>query len=99
MILSSDVKDSYGRTLLRTGVSLTEKHVTMLKAWGVTEISIKGEGEKKGEAPATVPGVDPKRFAKAEADARLMFRFADLKQPPMKELFDLCVSYQLKQSS
>lgn len=95
--MSSDVKDSYGRTLLRAGVSLTEKHITMLKAWGVTEISVKGE-EKKEEVPATVPDVDPKRLAKAEADARLMFRFADLKQPPMKELFDLCVSCQLKQS-
>jgi hypothetical protein len=97
MTLSVDVKDSYGRVLLRGGASLTEKHITMLKAWGVAEISIRDEGEKENPPPA--PDVDPKRLARVEAEVRSMFRFADMTQPPVKELFDLCVSYQLKQLS
>ena len=36
-----------GRTLLSIGSQLTEKHMQIFKAWGVTDVWIEGEADEK----------------------------------------------------
>jgi len=42
MILDSDLKDSRGRFLLAKGTRLDEKHLRIMKIWGVTSADIQG---------------------------------------------------------
>jgi len=43
MELSEDVTDRSGRVLMRAGATLSEKHIKVMKTWGVTHISSSGE--------------------------------------------------------
>ncbi len=40
MVLNGDVHDLNGRLMLRAGTALTEKHLHILKTWGITEADI-----------------------------------------------------------
>lgn len=41
MVTLSEVLDEQGHTLIRGNEELSEKHITLLKMWGVTEIDVK----------------------------------------------------------
>lgn len=41
MVTLSETLDSSGQTLIRAKEELTEKHITLLKMWGVSEIDVK----------------------------------------------------------
>ena len=43
MVLAADVQDRQGRVLLREGMELNDKHIRMLKTWGINLIDIVGE--------------------------------------------------------
>ena len=43
MMLATDVKDRSGRTLLKAGIELTDKHIKIFKTWGVTQVEIVGK--------------------------------------------------------
>jgi hypothetical protein len=43
MILSEPVFNLSGQTLLSSGMSLTEKHVKVLKTWNITSLSIQDD--------------------------------------------------------
>ncbi|MGK9368666.1 hypothetical protein ACSSWA_07180 [Melioribacter sp. Ez-97] len=47
MVLAEDIKNRYGQLLIAAETVLNEKHVRLLKTWGVSVISIVGEGEEK----------------------------------------------------
>ncbi len=41
MILGKDIQDNTGRTLLKAGSPLLDKHLKMLKTWGINHVEIK----------------------------------------------------------
>ena len=41
MVTLSETLDDTGHTLIRAKEELTEKHITLLKMWGITEIDVK----------------------------------------------------------
>ena len=43
MVLSKDIKDRTGRTLLKADMALQEKHLKILKTWGISAVEIQGE--------------------------------------------------------
>ena len=96
MILGEHVKDRNGRILLAAGNILNARHLTIFKAWGISEVDIKGDRE---DMPAADSKIDPEILAKAEAEASVLFRYADLQQSTAKELFRLCVLKHLKRHS
>ncbi len=49
MVLASDLKDANGRFLLGAGVAIEEKHIRIMKIWGITSADIEGvSNEQKG---------------------------------------------------
>lgn len=83
MVLGADVSSGRGQTLLAAGARLTERHLRLLAANGVTCIEIDA-GEPRNEAP---PALDPE-----ELEARLETRFAhnDPAHPLIRELKRIC---------
>ena len=47
MVLSNDIKDSYGRFLIGRGTTLEDKHLRIMKMWGITSANIEGLDQKQ----------------------------------------------------
>lgn len=89
MILDRDVKNLNGFLLVPAGTELTEKHLYVLRAWGIAEAQVRGTTNDAVEG-SLKQDVDPVKLKAAEADLSGVFRHADLSHPALKELFRLC---------
>lgn len=103
MTLAQDVKDMNGRLLLRGGVSLLERHITLFKSWGITEVELLDDAPAAAGSVSAVDNKDDsqenvRRVAKATAEAQLMKIFSanDLNDPMISEFFTLCVARKAK---
>ncbi|HEY8965866.1 MAG TPA: hypothetical protein VIM58_05450 [Candidatus Methylacidiphilales bacterium] len=83
MILEKDVKNSHGQVLIRSGMELKDRHLTLIRSWGVTEVVVRGEEKPKGEPV----DVSPQAYSWAENVLRLRFSKAGLTDPVMQEIF------------
>jgi len=88
MILGKDLKDRNGLVLLREGHEITEKHLKILKMWGIIEADIQGVTREE-VISKTASQVDPDQLREVENQAREWFHHTDLRHPFMKELFHL----------
>lgn len=79
MLLNRDVLDRHGNVLLRSGVTLTERHIDLIKAHGIARIDA---------APASRGVSDTGQHRPAIPAARL-FRNLDLQHPLVSELYRL----------
>ncbi len=86
MLVSTDVKDRNGRLLVAAGTRLTEKHIRIIKIWGVVEADIESASEKD-DGPSEVEMVDPDICWAASEQATKNFRFNDRENPVIAELF------------
>ena len=43
MVLGEDVKDLSGRMLLKAGIEIEEKHLRILRTWGILGVTVRGE--------------------------------------------------------
>jgi len=95
MELDADVMDGTGRTLLRAGVIVTEKHLRIFHMCGIQELRIRREGAD--EAPELSAEM---LAARQEADdlMRPRFRRTDLTHPAVAALFGECVERAVKRS-
>jgi hypothetical protein len=93
MVVAEDVKDKNGQLLLPAGLTLTSKHLEVIKSWGIAQVAIE-DGKKEEEVP-----LDPAIIAKAEGELTPVFRYVDRKHPVMNELFTQCVTRRAKQLS
>lgn len=84
MELSSDVVDRQGRTLLKAGVILTDKHLRVFHTWGVLEVEIKGDIEQE-EVKKIYP---PELIEEASQLAKIQFQHNDINHPVIKNLFE-----------
>jgi hypothetical protein len=90
MILAADIHDRNGRLLIRAGSELTDKNIYVLRTWGVINVDIAGLEED--EDCCVLAGVyDSDLLASAEAYLKPLFKYANLTQPGMSELFRLCI--------
>lgn len=94
-VLAEDIRDRSGRLLLPAGLTVRENHVRIMKAWGITEITIIMEGDSvelaEDEAAVEFERLDPQIVERAEAKMADIFRHADLRHPFMRELHALSV--------
>ena len=88
MILRSDIKAKNGMILLRAGNEITQRHLKILRMWGVTEADIEGEDREEILSKAAAQ-IDPLLLQEAEAKAHRLFRHGDREHPFMKELLRL----------
>lgn len=96
MVLAEKVKNHADQKLLPEGTQLTEKHIFNLKAWGVTEANIQG-GDL--ESTPELESIDPLKLAKAEKEARSLFRHSNQEHPAVAELMRLFCLNRLQKTS
>ena len=89
MILAESVKDRRGRVLLGEGSGITERHLKILRMWGITEADIQGVEREQVVAQA-VAELDASLLQAAEARAQQLFQHTDREHPAIRELFRLC---------
>lgn len=94
MILASDVKDRAGRVLLKSGIELVEKHLKILKSWGVVQVEIAG-GERV-TAYQMVIEHHPELQQEAEGIVKELFRHVDSEHPLFLELIPIWVKRHVK---
>ena len=90
MILSKEVKNINGQLLMPKGMTIAEKHLGLLQAWGITEVEIEGVS-KEDIASETAAKLDPQILAEAEAYMVDLFQNANREHPALQELFSQCV--------
>ena len=83
MVLDGDVVAEDGRLLATAGTVLTDRHVQILRKWGIEVAAIRGEPT---EDPTPV---DPAALATVEAQVQALFERANGDHPAMRELMDL----------
>jgi hypothetical protein len=87
MVLSAGAKNQHGQMLLAAGTALEEKHVRILKSWGVVEVDIVDTGDANDAAAAS--DVPPEFQLKAGEVEEQRFVIAERKHPALSELFTL----------
>ena len=88
MILARDIINKNGLILLKAGNEITEKHLRILKMWGIAEADIKGiEKEEILDKAAAI--IDPRLLEEATTKALEIFQHTDRQHPFIKELFRL----------
>ena len=85
MVLASDVRDRSGRLLLKDGTELIDRHLYILRTWGVIEAEVAG-AEEDTESSELANGIAPELWSAIEGEITPRFRHADLTHPAMKEL-------------
>lgn len=99
MILAKDVKDLSGRVLLIAGNRLSENHTKIFRSWGITEICTESEVASKDPEKKTIDTESPE-YKKAEKELQDLFRYTDMNNPVVKEMFQLSLERKiLKMSS
>ena len=92
MVLGRNVCDRSGRTLLPEGAELSERHLAILRMWGVMEAEILGdELGVDEEPPAASEEMDPALLAEAREEVERIFVHNDPSHPAVRELMRLCV--------
>jgi len=85
MVLAGDIKDSMGRFLLRQGIAIQDKHIQILKSWGITEASIEGIDQKKISEENKLE-IDPDILTKCENYASRLFQYSNDDHEAISEL-------------
>jgi hypothetical protein len=96
MTLAADVLDRNGRVLLKTGLTINDKHLKILKQWGITDADIQGVSREEVTA-AAVQHLDQEALRQTEERLGDLFRNTDREHPFVKELFRLSVLRQVSQ--
>ena len=87
--LAEDVINADGRFLLGKGITLDPTHLRVLKIWGITSVEIQGNSEDS--STPSPEAIDPAILQAAERCVRGYFCLADLTQPFMKEVLEICI--------
>lgn len=87
MVLARDAVHVNGRVLLEAGTIIAQKHLRMLKAWGVFSVVVDGGAIEPAtnDHPAADP--DAERYRAAWESLAPRFRHADMSHPVIAELF------------
>jgi hypothetical protein len=96
MSVAAEVKDPFGRTLLRSGQQLQERHIELLKGLGIEGITI--ADSESFERTAAAPE-DPDRFNAAALELEPLFRSIDRTWDVMSEIHRSAVLIHLQQNS
>lgn len=93
MVLDEDVHDMNTRLLLSKGQKIAQKHLRILKIWGVTSVSV--VGSPKNQA-ADIPALDDQNVARVKNAINLVFRNADLNHSILREIYKISLIHRLK---
>lgn len=90
MVLATDLKDSRGRFLLGQGTVIAEKHLRIMKMWGVTGVDIEGANRDQWERES-LEQFEPTVLEKAGELADRVLYNSVKRHDGLRELRRLCV--------
>jgi hypothetical protein len=96
MVLAADVKNKHGNILMKAGILLAEKHLMVLKTWGISEADVVGV-EKDQVVQEELNTISPELIEAIENDLRKFFPPLD-NQPVLAEIFRITRKLKLKQT-
>ena len=95
MKIGKDVIETSGQVLLRIGTEITEKHLRVLRSWGVQQVEI--EGPKPPDAEANLLSrATPAMLAEAQTLVDEHFLHTDAAHPAIAELRRLSILAELR---
>lgn len=96
MVVAVDVKNMDNMLLLPAGCVLTEKHIDILNAWGITELQVEAGGpvEEVGDVLEQLP---PGTLEQLRGELAALFWEPIDKGPIQAEAFDLLLRRKAKQ--
>ena len=95
MKVGKDVIEASGQVLLRSGTEITEKHLRVLRSWGIQQIDIEGPKPPDSE-DALLARATPAMLAGAQAIVDERFHHTDAAHPAIVELRRLAVLAELR---
>ena len=89
VVLSKDIKDVNGRLLLKASTVIEEKQLKILRAWGVTEVSVLNGGRVESEDEVNLDEIDPAIREQVDQELDELFRYTDKGHEVINELIQL----------
>ena len=97
MVLSGPAKTPNGYTLLPTGTTVIERHIGILKTWGVVHVEVAGDEIPISTATARAP---THQESEQEIRARIESRFAQtVSNPTMQQIMNLAIDTTIAASA
>lgn len=94
MVLAEDVTNKHGDVLLVKGSEVSEKHIMVLKAWGVTDVNVEGVDRAQVEREET-QGLSPEAVASVDEELKELFPdFGD--DPLMQEIYRVVKKFKMR---
>lgn len=85
MVLAADALANDNRVLLKAGATIQDKHIRVLKSWGLLELDVQGVSREALEA-LSIAKVDRPQWEAAQEQVKHMFRHTDASHPAVGEL-------------
>lgn len=91
MVLSKNVNDTSGRLLLQAHTTLNEKHIRILRTWGVYQISVVGAEQAQASEAATRPTI-----VSIQQTIDQLFSSANREHPAMQAIYQLALAQAMR---
>lgn len=98
MVLAADLKDARGRFLLGKGTVIEEKHLRVIKIWGITAVDIEGVNPEH-VAQEAVDRIEPGILQKVKPYIEKRFGCSREEHGALRELKRLCILWAADQLS
>ena len=90
MVLAGDVRGSNGMVLLGAGAELNERHIGIFRAWGITEVEIKGAAQDTSHTELLTK-LDVAQRRQIEQELDRLFQHNDPQDPIIGDLRRVCL--------
>ena len=96
MVLASEVKNKHGNILLKKGNMLSEKHIMLLKSWGITKADIVSVDKEQVEK-RKIEELSSDLMISIEEGLKGLFP-DDGDNPLMQEIYRIVKKFRMKQA-
>ena len=96
MVVTADVKNLDDMLLIPSGCALTEKHIEILRSWGVAELQVDAAGKADNSTDPWLR-LPPDVADKLAQELRAIFRGFDPNNPVQQELYHLLLRRKARQ--
>jgi hypothetical protein len=93
MVVAAEVKNMDDMLLIPAGCEITQRHIKVLRTWGISEIQIDG-GDPSGST--TLLKVAPEVLERMSAELRALFWAGDDNGAPQQEIFRLALRQRVR---
>jgi hypothetical protein len=96
MVVASDIKNLDDMLLIPAGCTLSEKHINILHAWGISEVNVEAGGDVK-ELADPLQRVPPEMLARMREELKARFWKFEENNAVHQELFRLLLQRRVRQ--